>query len=193
MLPLQSKPHARTKDSTKHISLRVPDHVVLALESDSARLGIPVNSVTNSVLKRWANWDRHMRTLETVMVPKQMIHMLISNTDEKSIYDLADGIFPFFQELVILMKGKYDLKRCIETLEDYMQTTGMISDHKVEGQVHIFTVRHRMGRYWSVFIKAVLRRLFTEFVPDRKIEYEMQENIISVRVQLGSDWDEHDY
>ena len=190
---MQSKPHVRTGDSTKHISLRVPDHVVSALESDSARLGISLNSMANSILKRWARWDRHIQNLEMVAVPKQLIPMLVPDADEKNVLDLVDGIFPVFQEAVMMIKGKYDLKRCIETLEDYMQTTGMVSDHKVEGQVHIFTVRHGMGRCWSVFIKAVLRRLFTEFVPDRKIEYEMQENIISVRVQLGSDWDEHDY
>ncbi len=134
-----------------------------------------------------------MRNLETVTVPKKMIYMLMSNTDEKSIYDLADGIFSFFQELVILMKGKYDLKRSMETLEDYMQTTDVISDHKIDGPVHIFTIRHGMGVYWSIFIKTMLGRLFTEFVPDSKIEYEVQESIISVRASLGSDWDKHDY
>jgi hypothetical protein len=30
-------------------------------------------------------------------------------------------------------------------------------------------------------------------MPDIKIEYEIQTNIISARVPLGSDWDEHDY
>ena len=190
---MQQKPHSRTKEHTKHITLRIPADVLAVLESDSARLGISVNSVTNSVLKRWANWDRHMRNLETVTVPKQMIHLLMSNADEKSIHDLTDGIFPFFQEVVILMKGKYDLKRCIETLEDYMRTTDVVSDHKVEGPVHIFTIRHGMGVYWSIFVKTILGRLFAEFVPDREIEYEMQANIISIRVPLGSDWDEHDY
>ena len=163
------------------------------LESDAARLGISVNSATNSVLRRWANWDRHMRSLETVTVPKLMIQMLMSNADEKSIYNLADGIFPFFQEVVILMKGKYDLKRSIETLEDYMRTTDVISDHRIEGPIHIFTIRHGMGVYWSIFIKTMMGRLFTEFAPDSKVECEMQANIISVRVSLGSDWDEHDY
>ena len=175
------------------MTLRIPADVLAVLESDSARLGISVNSVTNSVLKRWANWDRHMRNLETVTVPKQMIHTLMSNADEKSVYDLADGIFPFFQELVILMKGKYDLRRSIETLEDYMRTTDVVSDHRIEGPVHVFTIRHGMGAYWSIFTKTMLGRLFTEFVPDSKIEYEVQANIISVRVSLGPDWDGHDY
>ena len=190
---MKPKPHARKEGDTKHLTLRIPDHVMAALESDAARLGISVNSISNSVLKRWAGWDRHVQQLGMVMVPKEMFSMLVQYDDEKEIRDLVDGILPFFQEAVIIIKGKYDLRRCIETLEDYMRTTRVVSDHTVEGSVHCFTVRHGMGNFWSVFIKIMLERLFAEFVPDKKVEYDMRENIISVRVPLGSDWDEHDY
>ncbi len=190
---MKPKSHARVGDDTKHVTLRIPDYVVAALESDSARLGISVNSISNSVLRRWARWDRHVQKLGMVAVPKEMVSMLVSDTDEKGMQDLADGIFPFFQEAVILIKGKYDLKRSIETLEDYMLTMEIVSDHTVEGSVHCFTIRHGMGRYWSVFIRMMLGRLFAEFVPDKKIQYDMHANIISVRISLGSDWDEHDY
>ena len=193
MLQLKPKPHVRGGDDTKHMTLRVPDYVMAALESDAARLGISVNSISNSVLKRWARWDRHVQKLGMVAVPKEMISMLVPDTDEKNIHDLVDGVFPFFQEAVMLIKGKYDLKRSIETLEDYMRTTGIVSDHTVEGSVHCFTIRHGMGSYWSIFIKTMMGRLLAEFAPDKKIEYDLRTNIISVRVSLGSDWDEHDY
>ena len=88
----------------------------------------------------------------------------------------------------MLMKGKYDLKHCIETLEDYMRVTGIVTDHKVDGQTHTLTIRHGMGTNWSIFIKAMLGRLFTEFMPNKKVEYEMQTNTISVRISLDSGW-----
>lgn len=190
---MKPKSHTRKEGDTKHLTLRIPDHVMAALESDSARLGISINSVSNSILRKWAGWDRHVQQLGMVMVPKEMFSMLVPDEDEKEIRDLVDGILPFFQEAVILMKGKYDLKRCIETLEDYMRTTRVVSDHTIESSVHCFTVRHGMGNFWSVFIKIMLERLFAEFVPDKKVEYDIRANIISVRVPLGSDWDEHDY
>ena len=163
------------------------------LESDSARLGISVNSMSNIILKRWARWDRYVQKLGMVAVPKDMITAFVPDGDEQQIHDLVDCILPFFQEAVILIKGKYDLKRCIETLEDYMQTTGIASDHTMEGSIHYFTIRHGMGASWSAFIKIMMGRLFSEFAPDKKVEYDMRANIISVSVSLGSDWDEHDY
>lgn len=190
---MKPKTHTRAGSSTKHATLRIPDYVMAALESDSAHLGISVNSMSNSILTKWARWDRHIQKLQMVTVPKELISIFIPDDNEKDIYGLVDRIFPFFQDVVILIKGKYDLKRCIETLEDYMQTTGIVSDHTLEGQVHVFTIRHEMGRPWSVFIKAMLGRLFAEFVPDKKVEYEIYTNIITVRIPLGSDWDEHNY
>ena len=60
--------------------------------------------------------------------------------------DLADGIFPFFQEAVVLIKGKYDLKRSIETLEDYMLTMEIVSDHTVEGSGPLLYHTARNGK-----------------------------------------------
>jgi len=128
-----------------------------------------------------------------IPVPREMISALAPDGDEGRIRAMVDCIVPFFRETVMLMKGGYDLKRCIETLEDYIQTTGITSDHTVDGPVHCFTVRHCMGHAWSVFIRIMLGRLLSEFVPDRKMEYDESANMISVRVSLGSDWDEHDY
>ena len=190
---MNPKPHLKKDNITKHITLRLPDYVMTALESDSTRLGISVNSLSNSIFKKWARWDRHVQKLEMVAVPKDVVASFVPDYDEKQIYDLVDSIMPFFQEAVILIKGKYDLKRCIETLDDYMQSTGIVSDHTMEGAIHCFTIQHGMGNSWSVFIKIMLGRLFSEFVPDKKVKYDIRDNIISVRVSLGSDWDEHDY
>ena len=164
-----------------------------ALESDSTRLGISINSLSNSVLMRWAKWDRHMQKLGMITVPKHLFTMLVSGGNERWIHSLVDGVFPYFREAVVLIKGKYDLKRCIETLEEYMQTTGIVSDHTVNGPTHYFIIRHGMGNLWSVFIKIMMERLFVEFVPDIKAEYDIDTDIIAIRISLGSEWDEHDY
>ena len=189
------KPYSR-KDSggnTKNFSLRVPDDVMAALESDAAHRGISVNSMLNSILRRYARFDRHVQKLGMITVPKETIPALFSDDDEGRIHTLVDGVFPIFRQAVVFIKGGYDLKRCIETLEEYMQTTGMASKHTVEGPIHCFTIQHGMGSAWSVFVRVMLGRLFAEFMPDKKVDYDVHESTVSVRISLGADWDEHDY
>lgn len=128
-----------------------------------------------------------------IPVPKDLLLMITSNLNEAQIHDLVKGALKVFKEAVLSMKGGYDLKRCISTLEEYMRVTGMSSDHTVRAGVHCFTVRHDMGISWSLFVKSMLEQLFTEFVPDQKVEFEISEGTAVVRIALGSDWDEHDY
>ncbi len=74
-----------------------------------------------------------------------------------------------------------------------MQSMSIPSSHAIEGEIHYLVIHHKMGVKWSMFIKMLLGNMFTKFVPDINVRYEIEENIILVQVQLGSDWDEHDY
>ena len=119
--------------------------------------------------------------------------MMIRDNDVKDIARFVDCALPIFQDAVMLVKGKYHLKSSIETLEDYMQSMGIPSSHAIEGDMHYLIIHHKMGVNWSIFIKMLLGNVFAKFVPDKNVEYEINENLISVRAPLGSDWNEHDY
>ena len=190
---LETKHHTKKDVPTIHISLRIPEYVMASLESESTQCGISVNAMASRILSRWSRWDRHAENLGMVLIPLEMVTMLTQNSNENDITRVVDKIFPFFQDTVVLIKGKYDLKRSIETLEDYMQTMNIISTHTVENNAHYFIIRHKLGIYWSIFIKMFLNKLFTKFVPDNRVDYTVQENIITVKALLGSDWDEHSY
>ena len=190
---MRPKAHTRHKTSTKHISFRVPSDVALSLESEAARLNTSSSHVLGDILQKWSEWDRYEEKLRVVPVPMVMLSELVAGDDEKTVRIVASKALLFFKEAVVLMKGKYDLKRAIETLEGYMRATGMTSDHTVNGAVHCFTVQHEMGTVWSMFMQVMLQELFNEFIPDRKVDFEMYGGTVSAKIALGSDWDEHDY
>lgn len=178
---------------TKHISLRVPIDAVTALESDSARLGISLNSLASGVLGRWARWDRHMQSLGMILVSKDLLSLMIRDDAEEDIARFVDCVLPIFQDAILLIKHEYHLKSSIETFEDYMQSMGIPCSHAIEGDMHYLFVHHKMGIKWSMFMKMLLGNVFAKFVPDKNVEYNVDENLLSVKVQLGSDWDERDY
>ena len=90
-------------------------------------------------------------------------------------------------------EGGYDLRRYIETLEDYMRNSGMKSDHRVEGNLHHFIIQHEMGIQWSVFTELLLRRVFAEFKTDKGLKFQTTESTVIATIPLGADFDEHDY
>ena len=190
---MKSKPHFEQKDDTQIISFRIPDHILTELKSDAARLNVSSSTMFNTILKRWSNWDRYAKQLDLIPAPKKLLSELVLGSDARQINELSSKTLEFFKEAVVLMKGTYDLRRAIETLEEYMAVIGMTSSHTVNGSIHRFIVRHEMGVGWSVFMQAILQEIFGEFMPETRVDFEMLEGIVSVKIELGSDWDEHDY
>ncbi len=93
----------------------------------------------------------------------------------------------------MFIKGDYDLKRCIETLEDYMRASGMHSDHRIEGNVHHFIIQHELGMKWSIFTEQLLKEIFHDFLPDKNLKCKTTDSTVIAAIELGSDFSEHDY
>ncbi len=181
------------KRGTIHMTIRVPQHVADALEHEAKRLGVSTTHLHNSILRKWADWDVNVQSLGLIPTPREVLADIMSGMSESEICKTVSKSMEFFKDTVIMMEESYDLKRCIVTLEKYIRAIGMASDHTIEHGVHCFTVRHKMGVPWSLFVATMLKQLFAEFVPDQEISFEMSDGTVAVRIALGSDWDEHDY
>ena len=97
------------------------------------------------------------------------------------------------KDTVLFIKGGYDLKRYVETLEDYMRASGMNSDHRVEGDMHTFLIQHDLGLKWSVFTEQLLTQVFRSFLPEKELKFQTTDTTIILSVMLGSEFNEHDY
>lgn len=190
---MSSRNGANSNKGTVHITIRVPQRVSDALEHEAKRLNVSSGHLHNSILRKWVDWDVNAHNLGLVPTPREVLSYIMSGMSESEIRKTVSKSMEFFKDAVIMMEGRYDLKRCIVTLEKYMRVTGMASDHTVENGAHIFTVRHKMGVPWSLFVASLMKQLFAEFVPDLEATFEMSDGTAVVRIDLGSDWDEHDY
>ena len=74
-----------------------------------------------------------------------------------------------------------------------MRASGMNSDHRVEGDVHIFLIQHELGLKWSVFTEQLPSQVFRSFLPDKELKFQTTETTVILSVSLGSDFNEHDY
>jgi len=128
-----------------------------------------------------------------IPVPKGILQSLGDELDGKDIDEVINLIFPMIKDTVMFIKGGYDIKRCLETLEDYMQASGMKSDHRIEGEMHTFLIQHDLGMKWSVFTEQLLTQVFRNFLPDLDLKFQTTDHTVILSAPLGSDFDEHDY
>ena len=185
--------HTQKKDPTRSITYRLPEKLVNELETEASMKRISQNVLVKQILDRYIQWDRFSDKIGMIPVPKKILIALGDELDGRDIDEIINLMFPMIKDTVMFIKGGYDIKRCIETLEDYMQASGMNSDHRIEGDLHTFLIQHDLGMKWSVFTEQLLTQVFRNFLPDMDLKFQTTENTVILTAPLGSDFNEHDY
>jgi len=185
--------HTQNKPSTRSITYRLPEKLINELETEAAQKNTSQNVLVKQILERYVAWDRFSTKIGMIPVPKSILKSLGDELDGQDIDEIINLIFPMIKDTVLFIKGGYDLKRCIETLEDYMKASGMNSDHRVDGNIHSFIIQHDLGIKWSVFTEQLLSQVFRSFVPDKELKFQTTDSTVVLSIPLGSDFNEHDY
>lgn len=185
--------HTQKKESTRSITYRLTEKLVDELETEAIQKSISQNVLVKQILEKYVRWDRFSDKIGMIPVPKGILESLGDELDGKDIDEIINHVFPLIKDTVLFIKGGYDLERCIETLEDYMKASGMNSDHRVEGSMHIFLIQHDLGLKWSVFTEQLLIQVFRNFLPDKELKFQTTDSMVILSVELGSNFNEHDY
>jgi len=189
----QRKHHPKIKEQTDTISYRLPLKLLESLETEAREKKVSQNVLVKQILTKYVEWERFAQKMGIIPVPQKILESLGGEMTHHEILKIIDVLFATIKDSVMFMKGGYDLRRTIETLEDYMRSSGMESDHRKEGDVHHFIIQHKMGIQWSIFTELLLRRVFTEFEKENDLTFQTTESTVIASIPLGSDFDEHDY
>ena len=187
------KQHKPKKEKTRSISYRLPVKIVEELETEAMQKSISQNVLVRQILEKYVQWDRFSDKIGMIPVPKAILEALGDEMSGKDIDKIIKIMVPIIKKNVMFIKGDYDLKRCIETLEDYMRASGMIPDHRLEGNLHHFIIQHDLGMKWSVFTEQLLKEIFHDFLPEMNLKCKTTDSTVIATIALGSDFSEHDY
>jgi len=187
------KSHPPKKETTRSITYRLPARIVEELETEAMQKNISQNVLVKQILEKFVGWDRFADKIGMIPIPAKILETLGTEMKGRDINMIIDVVLPLLKDSVMFMKGGYDLKRCIEALEDYMKASGMKSDHRMEGPLHHFIIQHELGMNWSIFVEELLKRVFHEFLPDTPIKFKTTPNTTIATISLGADFSEHDY
>jgi hypothetical protein len=185
--------HSPKKEKTRSITYRLPVKLVEEIETEAMNKNISHNVMAKQILEKYIQWDRFADKIGIIPVPKKILDLLGIEMTAEEINVIINVIKPVIKDTVLFIKGKYDLKRCIETLEDYMRASGMKSDHRIEGEIHHFIIQHELGSNWSIFTEQLLQEIFKEFLPDTQMKCQTTESTVIASIALGGDFSEHEY
>ena len=190
---IKRQQHSPKKEKTRSITYRLPVKLVEEIETEAMNHNVSHNVMARQILEKYIQWDRFADKIGMIPVPKKILDTLGIEMSSAEINEIVNIIKPVIKDTVLFIKGKYDLKRCIEILEDYMRASGMKSDHRVEGELHHFIIQHELGINWSFFAEQLLKNIFNQFLPQKSIKFQTTKNTLIATIELGSDFYEHNY
>jgi len=190
---IKRQKHPTKKEKTRSITYRLPVKLIEEIETEAMNHNISHNVMAKQILEKYVKWDRFADKIGIIPVPKKILDILGIDMSSDDINQIITIIKPVIKDTVLFIKGKYDLKRCIETLEDYMRASGMKSDHRIEGPLHHFIIQHELGSNWSVFTEQLLKEIFHEFVPNSEMKCQTTDSTLIATISLGEDFSEHNY
>ena len=190
---IKPQKHTPKREKTRSVTYRLPVKLVEEIEMEAMNNNVSHNVMAKQILEKYIQWDRFAGKIGIIPVPRKILNVLGMEMEPSDINEIINVIKPVIKDTVLFIKGGYDLKRCIETLEDYMRASGMKSDHRVEGSMHHFIIQHELGSNWSIFTKQLLQEIFHEFLPEVKISGQTTESTVIVSIALGEDFSEHEY
>ena len=190
---IKHQKHPTIKEKTRSVTYRLPIKLVEEVEAEAMNNNVSHNVMARQILEKYIRWDRFADKIGIIPVPKKILDSLGIDMNSEDINDIINTVKPVIKDTVLFIKGKYDLQRCLETLEDYMRASGMKSDHRVEGPLHYFIIQHELGSNWSLFTQQLLQEIFHEFLPDIEMKCQTTESTVIATIPLGEDFSEHNY
>ena len=157
-----------TADTRKFatITFRLNRKVVETFRKESERSGISINALVNQVLCHYVDWDSFEPRVGMIPFPKAVLGRIFAELDSGQIAKLASSIGKDTAiDMAIFMKGRIDILDFVSWIETRMENSGFEVIHRFDNlkEVHTVTIKHDLGKNWSLYLKIMLESILSEF------------------------------
>lgn len=177
------------KNNTKIVSFRLPVHIINQISMDAKNNNLTMNSMVSKLLTKYVQWDVNANEMEMVPVPKFVLEQLSDGVKIDHINKLTEQFYEFVKEWVVFTKGEYEFESSTKFLIDYMNASGFTTGYVVEGNIHRFTIRHKLGLRWSILFEDLFTKIFNDFSLGEKPKFSITPSTVKISITLHDNLD----
>ncbi len=170
------------KKGSVTLACRFDKTVYDLLQKDSKAKGISLNSLVNSIVRRYLSWEKYAVEIGYVPLARETVRLLFDNLDSKALETIAGQVGKTIpREMILLMFNKIDFDSIIAFLEITSSRYGMVQ-HNINSDVHEFIVHHGVSKKFSNFLAAVGKVM----AEDLEFKYDVvnaDSKVLTVRIE----------
>ncbi len=125
------------------------------LQKDAEDKRISVNALMNSILSKYAEWDRNVERFGFVSLGKDLFTSMLQTVDEDKLCTVADEVGgQYIKQFILFWFKKINVETFLAYLTAFSRYSGIARcDIQVTGREHVISAIHEFGPKWSNFLK----------------------------------------
>ena len=164
-------------------SVRIPVTLDRGLRKAAEEMDTSVNSLVESTLQKFVDFDRHAEEFGYASVRKGFLVKLLDYLSDEQIRDLGDWAGRGLgSETIAFHHPTMNLDAVLSTYQNiWAKYSGMYSiKHEKAGNGHVLRLIHNMGSKWSLFFDSQLKAMFDKNL-GIELETELSPNLVMAR------------
>lgn len=164
-------------------TVRIPESLARYLEKEAADEGMTVNGLVNSVLGKYADWDKKAKELGFLQVHASLFTSLVDEVDEETLARIGREIlFPIWKEMADFLFQDSSPDKILEVLclRSRLHPAGLGTKVTREDGKYAIISHHELGLKWSIVLKSALQELVRKsFLVEPQVS--AGESVVTVR------------
>ncbi len=164
------------------VTFRINNKAIEYFRNESEKRGISMNALVNQVLSHYIEWDSYEPRIGMIPFPKAVLGKIFAEMNADQIAGLASSVGKNTAiDMAIFMKGRIDVLGFISWLETRMGNSGFEVVHRIDrlNGVHTITIKHDLGRNWSLYLKTLLESVLTDIF-NKQSEFIISDSMLSL-------------
>jgi len=165
-------------------TIRIPNDVYEKIDFEASSHDSHVSTVINSILRKYATWDRFVSDVGFMYMQKPLLRALFEKISDKDIVQVSRTTgYARTRDAVLFIGGKVNVKAIVNVVKLWL-TSSEIPIRIIRNDETIeFIVQHNLGKKWSIYFVTLLKELFSELKLD-SLEEDVEEHTVEITFAL---------
>ncbi len=136
-------------------TVRIDQQLDNILQRDAKAKKLSMNALVNTILTRYAEWDRYMEKFGHICLTRDTFKAILESTDEEKLNRMAEQVGSRVPKEVMLFWFKQlDLEAFLSYVSLFCRY-GQVAEYEMEtvGTNYTITGHHDLGEKWSNFLR----------------------------------------
>lgn len=120
-------------------------------------------------------------------VSEAILRVMLAKSKEAENGELVDLIFDSIRECSLITKKRFDFGSCLHVVKDYCNMFGISFENSSTSETDIFTVRHNLGKNFSLLFEKLFEKILWDLGKTRIIDSQSTKSCIVITTKNVTD------